>query len=70
MAYAEQTKVLISRIKTEIEELLAKHGAIGFGYGTGGDRAMVAFETSGLLVLVMVSVQNYAGASNHLPHSL
>ena len=30
--------------RPKIEELLAKHGAIGFGYGTGGDRAMVAFR--------------------------
>ena len=29
MAYAAQTRVLISRTKTDVEELLAKHGATG-----------------------------------------
>ena len=29
MPYAAQTRVPISRIKTDIEELLAKHGATG-----------------------------------------
>ena len=30
MPYAARTRVPISRTKTDIEELLAKHGATGF----------------------------------------
>ena len=37
MTYAAQTQVPISRTKTDIEELLAKHGAAGFAYATEGD---------------------------------
>ena len=32
MPYAAQTRVPISRTKTDIEELLVKHGATGFAY--------------------------------------
>ena len=32
MPYAARTRVPISRTKTDIEELLAKHGATGFAY--------------------------------------
>ena len=32
MPYAAQTRVPISRTKTDIEELLAKHGATGFAF--------------------------------------
>ena len=34
MVYAAQTRVPISKTKTDIEELLARHGAVGFGYVT------------------------------------
>ena len=63
MPYAAQTRVPISKTKTDIEELLAKHGAAGFGYVTEGDRAMVAFNMSGRriqLMLVMPSVDDFA----------
>ena len=63
MPYAAQTRVPISKTKTDIEELLAKHGAIGFGYVTEGDRAIVAFNMSGRrvhIMLVMPSVDDYA----------
>ena len=36
MPYAAQTRVPISRTKTDIEELLAKHGATGFAYASEG----------------------------------
>ena len=36
MPYAARTRVPISRAKTDIEELLAKHGATGFAYATEG----------------------------------
>ena len=35
MNYAAQTRVPISRSKTDIEKLLTKHGAIGFAYARG-----------------------------------
>ncbi len=52
MPYAAQTRVPISRTKTDIEELLAKHGATGFAYATEGDRALVAFSMSGRRVQI------------------
>ena len=42
MPYAAQTRVPISRAKTDIEELLAKHGAMGFAYATEGDCSLVS----------------------------
>ena len=63
MAYAAQTKDPISKTKTDIEELLAKHGATGFAYATEGDRALVAFSMSGRRVQIMLempSIDDYA----------
>ena len=63
MPYAAQTRVPISKSKTDIEELLAKHGAIGFAYATEGNRSMVAFNMSGRrvqIMLVMPSIDDYA----------
>ena len=63
MPYAAQTRVPISKTKTDIEELLAKHGAAGFGYVTEDDRAMVTFNMSGRriqLMLVMPSIDDFA----------
>ena len=54
MPYAAQTKVPISRTKTEIEDLLAKHGAVGFGYVTEWNRALIAFNMSGRRVQIML----------------
>ena len=54
MAYAAQTRVPISKTKMNIEELLATHGAAGFGYVTGGDRAMAAFNISGRRIQIML----------------
>ena len=62
-ALAAQTRVPISKTKTDIEELLTKHGAAGFVYVTEGDRAMVAFNMSGRriqLMLVMPSIDDFA----------
>ncbi|MCY4416791.1 MAG: hypothetical protein OXE87_10850 [Chloroflexi bacterium] len=63
MPYAAQTKVPISRTKTDIEELLAKYGANGFGYVTEGNRALVAFNMAGRrvqIMLAMPSIDDYA----------
>ena len=63
MAYAAQTKVPIAKTKTDIEELLVKHGAAGFAYATEGDRALVAFNMAGRrvqIMLMMPSIDDYA----------
>ena len=60
MTYAAQTRVPISKTKTDIEELLAKHGARGFAYATEGDCPLVAFSMCGWpvqIVLVMTSAR-------------
>ena len=46
MAYAENTSVPVDRSKTEIERVLARYGATGFGYGTMPTRAVIAFEAN------------------------
>ena len=63
MPYAAQTKVSIAQSKTDIEALLARYGATGFGYVTEGDRAMVAFNMEGRrvqLMLAMPSIDDFA----------
>ncbi len=63
MHYAARTRVPISRTKTDIEELLAKHGATGFAYTTEGDRSLLAFSMSGRrvqIMLLMPSVDYYS----------
>ena len=63
MPYAARTRVTISRTKTDIEELLAKHGATGFAYATEGDRSLVAFSMSGRrvqIMLLMPPIDDYA----------
>jgi hypothetical protein len=63
MPYAAQTRVSIAQSKTDIEALLAKYGATGFGYVTEGDRAMVAFNMEGRrvqLMLAMPSIDDFA----------
>ena len=62
MPCAARTRVPISRTKTDIEELLAKHGAMGFAYASEGDRSLVAFSMSGRRVQIMLlpSVDDYA----------
>lgn len=53
MSYGAQTKVPISKSKTDIEELLSTQGATGFAYATGGNRSLVAFSRSGRRVRIM-----------------
>ena len=63
MPYAAQTRVPISRTKTDLEELLAKHGANGFAYATESDRSLVACSMSGRrvqIMLVMPAIDDYA----------
>lgn len=63
MPYGAQTKVPLSRTKTDIKELLTKHGATGFAYATEGVRSLVAFSMSGRrvqIMLVMPSIDDYA----------
>ena len=59
MPYAAQSRVPISKTKTDIEELLGKHGAVGFGYVTEGDRAMIAFNMAGRRVQIMLVMPSF-----------
>lgn len=43
MTYAANTQVPVERTKAEIEKLVRKYGAKGFGVGWQGDRAQVSF---------------------------
>lgn len=44
MAYAENTSVSVSKTKTEIDALLRKHKATGFGSFEERKRALIVFE--------------------------
>jgi hypothetical protein len=46
-AYAARTKVPVGRSKAEIEQILARYGATGFGYMTQGGASIVMFEAHG-----------------------
>ena len=63
MAYATTTKVPIARTRDEIEGVLTRYGATGFGYAWEGDRSMVAFNIEGRrvqIMLVMPPIEDYA----------
>jgi hypothetical protein len=45
--YAEHTEVPIDRSKGEIERILTRYGAAGFGYMTKGNHAAVMFLANG-----------------------
>ncbi len=45
MKFAAKTKVPVSRSKTELEDMLGKYGATGFGTWSGGGRASISFTT-------------------------
>ena len=45
--YAKGTKVPITQTRGEIENLLVKHGADGFGYASKGNQAAIQFEING-----------------------
>jgi hypothetical protein len=56
MAYAETTRVPIVQTRHEIEKLLTKHGAEGFGYMQEGSRAIVAFRMKRLSYRFILAV--------------
>lgn len=45
--YAANTRVPVDRSKVEIERILSRYGAEGFGHYTKDNQAMVAFEIGG-----------------------
>jgi len=47
VSYAEGTEVPVERSKAEIEHILDRYGADGFGYLVEGDRAVVIFSAGG-----------------------
>ena len=48
------TRVTASKTETDIEELLAKHGAIALDCSIEGDRLMVAFNISSRRVQIIL----------------
>lgn len=54
--YAEDTTVPVSRSKTELESILSKAGATGFGYITQGSRTAIQFELSGRRYLFRIDL--------------
>ena len=46
MPYAARTRVPISRTKTDIEELLARHGATGFAYALSWQTSVQSLSSS------------------------
>ena len=47
MSYASRTQVPVDRSKTEIERILVRYGAEGFGYLSSGSRVMIEFAFQG-----------------------
>lgn len=52
MAYAQNTTVPVARSRTDVEQLLAKHGATAFGYLSQGDAQIIVFEVDNRRVLI------------------
>ena len=62
MAYAEKTTVAPEKSRLEIENLLNKHGATGFGYVSRETEASVAFEMKDRSIRFKVSwAHSYTG---------
>lgn len=47
MSYAQKTTVAVDKSKAEIERILSRYGATGFGYMVEGSKAMVLFAAHG-----------------------
>jgi hypothetical protein len=45
--FAEKTDVPVERSRAEIEQILTRYGATGFGYAWDGNRTMIAFKVAG-----------------------
>lgn len=75
-AYAYRTKVPVGQSKAEIEKILARFGASGFGYMTQGGSAIVMFEAQGRRIRFSLpapkerSEQAYAAEERRLWRSL
>jgi hypothetical protein len=52
--YAEGTNVAAERSRAEIERMLARFGATGFGYANEGDRSMITFRIGGRVVMIVL----------------
>lgn len=59
MAYAEKTTVTVKKSREQIEDLLYKHGAEGFGYAYEDDRAMVMFSMERQRIRVSLNLPPY-----------
>ncbi len=56
MAYAEKTRVPVSQSKADIEKLVMKYGAGGFGIMSFGGSAQVAFQMQDRNILFRVEL--------------
>ena len=54
--YAERTQVPVSKSKTDIEKLVHKYGADGFGIMSMGSAAQIAFRLKGRNILFRMSI--------------
>lgn len=64
MTYAARTKVQPDKSRAEIEKILMRYGAGGFGYMTQGDRAMVIFEADHRRIRMVVDLRAAHGYKN------
>jgi len=56
MAYAEKTKVPVSKSKADIENLVKKYGANGWGIMEFNGRVQIAFQLAGRNLLFRVAI--------------
>lgn len=57
MTYASKSRVPVDRSRSEIERLLAKHGADQFINGWEADRAMIGFRMNGRYVRLTIPLK-------------
>lgn len=58
MAYAEKTKVSPEKSRHEIEEILKRYGATGFGYSWEGCSAVIMFFADGRYIRFVLPLPN------------
>lgn len=56
--FAARTQVAVEQTRLDIERLLARYGATSFGYISGPDRAIIAFECSKRNIKITVPLKD------------
>jgi hypothetical protein len=72
VTYASKTTVTPERSRAELEQILKRWGATGFGYGYDGDQAVVTFRAHGRIIRFTITVPplsefRYSGARSRTP---